>query len=181
MRQRVMIAMALCCRPDLLIADEPTTALDVTIQAQILQLMRDLQDRMHMGILFITHDLGVVAQIAEEVAVMYAGRIMETAPAADFFREPRHPYSRGLLRSVPGSLAGRKKADRPLETIPGGVPDLANLPDGCRFNERCGWAVDRCRAEPPPLLHISDPGRPDRSSACWRHGELAGNGEKGGR
>ncbi len=178
LRQRVMIAMALCCRPDLLIADEPTTALDVTIQAQILQLMQDFQKKMDMGILFITHDLGVVAQIAEEVAVMYAGRIVETAPVAGFFREPRHPYSLGLLRSVPGPLAGRSREDRPLEAIPGGVPDLTDLPDGCRFHERCGWALEHCRRESPPLILIPDPGGLDRRSACWRHDELAGPGKK---
>jgi len=179
MRQRVMIAVALCCRPDLLIADEPTTALDVTIQAQILQLMRDLQDRMHMGMLFITHDLGVVARIADEVAVMYAGRIVETAPVMEFFREPRHPYSLGLLRSVPARLTGGRKGEGPLATIPGGVPDLANLPVGCRFHERCAWVAERCRRESPALQRISDPGAPERFAACWRHRELAGGREAG--
>jgi len=182
MRQRVMIAMALCCHPDLLIADEPTTALDVTIQAQILRLMRSLQESMEMGILFVTHDLGVVAQVADDVAVMYAGRIVETAPAACFFREPRHPYSLGLLRAVPRPLAGRPRAERPLVSIPGGVPDLARPPDGCRFHPRCGWAEERCRHEPPPLLRIPAPGGgPERGSACWRHAELAGAPAGGGR
>ena len=173
MRQRVMIAVALCCGPDLLVADEPTTALDVTIQAQILQLLQDMQDRMRMGVLFITHDLGVVARIADEVAVMYAGRIVESAPVRDFFREPRHPYSLGLLDSVPARLTGAEKREQPLKTIPGGVPDLANLPAGCHFHERCSYVQDPCRRESPPLLRISDPGEPERCTACWRHRELA--------
>jgi oligopeptide/dipeptide ABC transporter ATP-binding protein len=179
MSQRVMIAMALSCNPELLIADEPTTALDVTIQAQILELMSDLQQKMGMGILFITHDLGVVARIADEVAVMYAGRIVETAHVNDFFREPRHPYSLGLLRSVPRPLGDREKADRPMETLPGGVPDLTRLPQGCRFQERCAWVVDRCRREEPPLLEISEPGTLKRSSACWRHEEMPSARERG--
>ncbi len=173
MRQRVMISMALCCRPELLIADEPTTALDVTIQAQILRLMADLQKKMGMGILFITHDLGVVAQIADEVAVMYAGRVMETAPVLDLFRKPRHPYTMGLMRSIPGPMNSREKGERTLETIPGSVPDLAMLPPGCRFHERCTWAAERCRREEPPLLTFSGTHEAKRGSACWRHEELS--------
>jgi len=176
MRQRVMIAMALCCEPDLLIADEPTTALDVTIQAQILRLMAGLQERMGMGILFITHDLGVVAEIADEVAVMYAGRVVETGPVEALFREPRHPYTIGLLRSIPGpAAAAAATGKRRLPAIPGGVPDLANLPVGCRFQERCAWVIARCRAEDPPLLPVPDPTGARRGSACWRHHELAGS------
>jgi len=173
MRQRVMIGMALCCRPELLIADEPTTALDVTIQAQILELMSELQEKMGMGILFITHNLGVVAQIADHVAVMYAGRIVETAPVHALFKGPRHPYTYALLRSIPGDLKSRVNKDRVLEAIPGTVPDLARLPQGCRFHERCTWADERCRMEDPPLFTFSSDNGTDRASACWRHEDIS--------
>ena len=171
MRQRAMIAMALSCRPDLLIADEPTTALDVTIQAQILDLMGQLQDRMGMAILFISHDLGIVAQVADEVAIMYAGRMVEYAPVAALYETPRHPYTVGLLRSLP-----RKREDfknrRHLEAIAGMVPDLTHLPRGCRYQDRCGWTADKCRQEEPPLLRFEDAEGRQRASACWRHTEL---------
>jgi oligopeptide/dipeptide ABC transporter ATP-binding protein len=171
MRQRAMIAMALSCRPDLLIADEPTTALDVTIQAQILNLMGRLQEQMGMSILFISHDLGIVAQTADEVAIMYAGRIMEIAPVAALYEAPRHPYTIGLLRSLP-----TKRTDftsrRPLEAIAGMVPDLTRLPRGCRYQERCEWATDKCRQEEPPLLWFEQAEETHRGSACWRHFEI---------
>jgi oligopeptide/dipeptide ABC transporter ATP-binding protein len=174
MRQRAMIAMALSCHPSLLIADEPTTALDVTIQAQILALMRELQEQMGMSILFISHDLGIVAQTADEVAIMYAGRIVEYAPVAALFEAPRHPYTAGLLRSLP-----RKRTDfrnrRPLEAIAGRVPDLARLPRGCRYRDRCEWAVDKCEKEEPSLLWIEDTENLRRGSACWRHSEICVN------
>jgi len=147
MRQRVMIAMALACRPDLLIADEPTTALDVTIQAQILDLLARLQREMGMSVLLITHDLGVVAETCERVIVMYAGQIVEESSAAALFAKPRHPYTCGLLRSLPRS---GERADR-LREIPGMVPPLTDLPTGCRFRDRCDRAVDRCAVEGPAL------------------------------
>ena len=171
MRQRAMIAMALSCHPDLLIADEPTTALDVTIQAQILDLMGELKEKMGMSILFISHDLGIVAQIADEVAIMYAGRILEVAPVRDLYEAPGHPYTVGLLRSLP-----RKRSDftnrQPLEAIPGMVPDLTRLPQGCRYQDRCDWTVERCEKEEPPLLWFEGTGGHQRGSACWRHSEL---------
>jgi peptide/nickel transport system ATP-binding protein len=149
MRQRVMIAMALACKPKLLIADEPTTALDVTIQAQILDLLRRLQKEMGMSIVLITHDLGVVADIAEEVVVMYAGKVVERARTADIFASPKHPYTRGLLRSVPSFGDNAHKTRLP--TIAGVVPDLRALPKGCRFADRCEDVVARCRDAEPPL------------------------------
>jgi oligopeptide/dipeptide ABC transporter ATP-binding protein len=173
MRQRAVIAMALCCRPGLLIADEPTTALDVTIQAQILGLMGELKGQMGMSMLFISHDLGIVAQIADEVAIMYAGRIVEYAPAGLLYESPRHPYTAGLLRSLPAprtDFSGRK----PLQAIPGRVPDLSRLPCGCRYQDRCEWVVDTCRQEEPPLLWFGEQADRRRGSACWRHTELCG-------
>ena len=146
MRQRVMIAMALACQPDLLIADEPTTALDVTIQAQILDLIKSLQERLGMSLLLITHDLGVVAQVAERVGVMYAGQIVEEAPVGELFLAPRHPYTRGLIDSIP-PLEGERQ--RRMSSIPGQVPSLIDPPPGCRFRDRCGSAKDRCRDDPP--------------------------------
>lgn len=146
MRQRVLIAIALACRPDVLIADEPTTALDVTIQAQILELMRELQREYGMGILFITHDLGVIAELCDEVVVMYAGRVVERAGVAALFANPRHPYSEGLLASIPRLESVPKTR---LVTIPGMVPALSDMPDGCRFRNRCSRASDRCQVEPP--------------------------------
>jgi peptide/nickel transport system ATP-binding protein len=152
MRQRVMIAMALACNPKVLIADEPTTALDVTIQAQILDLMRELKTRIDAAIILITHDLGVVAEMAQRVVVMYAGRKVEEAPVRDLFRRPRHPYTLGLLASVPrlGATLGRADAPR-LAEIPGTVPSLREPIIGCAFAPRCTWAVARCRQEAPPL------------------------------
>ncbi len=152
MRQRVMIAMALACNPKLLIADEPTTALDVTIQAQILDLMRELKAKMGAAIILITHDLGVVAEMAERVVVMYAGRKVEEAPVRPVFRHPRHPYTLGLLASVPrlGATLGGKAAPR-LAEIPGTVPSLREPIIGCAFAPRCAYAVERCRREAPPL------------------------------
>lgn len=147
MRQRVMIAMALVCRPRLLIADEPTTALDVTIQAQILDLLGHLQERFGMAVLFVTHDLGVVAERARRVAVMYAGRIVEQAPTEELFRRPLHPYTRGLLRSIPRPGVRQRR----LEAIQGTVPNPLALPSGCRFRDRCSYAIGRC-AEVDPLL-----------------------------
>jgi oligopeptide/dipeptide ABC transporter ATP-binding protein len=153
MRQRVMIAMALSCTPNVLIADEPTTALDVTIQAQILELLRELQKKLGMAMILITHDLGVVAEVADEVAVMYAGNIVEQGTVRDIFKNPKHPYTRGLLNSIPTlsrDPTGKVKKER-LETIPGIVPNLLELPSGCRFQERCQWVSDRCRAQEPEL------------------------------
>ena len=153
MRQRVMIAMALAGKPDVLIADEPTTALDVTIQAQILALMLELQRETGMAVLFITHDLGVIAQICDAVAVMYAGQIVEHAPIDVLFDRPGHPYTQGLLAAMP-SLASKRKA--PLPIIRGTVPGMAHLPAGCRFQNRCPHAMDRCRAEMPGPFPMAD-------------------------
>jgi peptide/nickel transport system ATP-binding protein len=155
MRQRAMIAMALACDPRVLIADEPTTALDVTIQAQILRLIDDLKQRLHMGVLLITHDLGIVAESAQRVAVVYAGRVVETGPAAELLRAPRHPYTRGLLAALPSALAERRSA---LHVIPGSVPDLAARPSGCSFRTRCERASGIC-AEHDPALEAKGPGR----------------------
>ncbi|HED64961.1 MAG TPA: ABC transporter ATP-binding protein [Planctomycetes bacterium] len=149
MRQRVMIAMALACEPDILIADEPTTALDVTIQAQILRLMGDLKEKLDTAILLITHDLGVVAQVCDRVLVMYAGRVIEEATIHEIFRRPRHPYTRALLESIPKS--GRREHGKRLATIPGIVPSLFELPAGCRFQDRCELREERCVAEEPGL------------------------------
>jgi peptide/nickel transport system ATP-binding protein len=152
MRQRVMIAIALACRPALLIADEPTTALDVTIQAQILHLIRALQVKMDMGVLFITHNLGVVAQIADRVAVMYAGRIVEQGEVAAVFASPLHPYTRALLRSIPRVEASARDSARRLVSIPGQVPSLAALPPGCSYAPRCPLADDDCRHIQPMIV-----------------------------
>ena len=148
MRQRVVIAMALACRPALVIADEPTTALDVTIQAQILELMKALQDEMEMSVILITHDLGVIAETCEDVLVMYAGRVAEVGPVEDIFERPSHPYTRGLLESIPRLEYPRKSR---LRTIEGMVPALMDLPTGCRFNNRCPHRTGRCTAEAPTL------------------------------
>lgn len=152
MRQRVMIAMAISCNPELLIADEPTTALDVTIQAQILDLMRKLQKEFNAGMILITHDLGVVAEMCQDVAVMYAGRIVEFGTAEDIFYRPKHPYTRGLLDSIPHFETGHK-LER-LKTVKGMVPSLYNLPKGCRFADRCPYAQDDCRAIYPTLENL---------------------------
>ena len=161
MRQRVMIAMALSCHPRLLIADEPTTALDVTIQAQILDLLAGLQQRFGMALMLVTHDLGVVAERADDVAIMYAGRVVERAPVQAIFARPLHPYTRGLLRCIP--KVGAQKSRR-LEAIPGIVPDLLHLPAGCHFRDRCPSAIGRC-AEVDPDLEEVEPGH---RAACIR-------------
>jgi oligopeptide/dipeptide ABC transporter ATP-binding protein len=167
MRQRVMIAMALSCDPRLLIADEPTTALDVTVQAQILELLSGLQERLNMGILFITHDLGIVAEFAQTIAVMYAGQIVEEGPVAALYGSPRHPYTAGLLASVPARVLAKAGNHPPkrLPTIEGVVPSLAALPQGCRFHDRCqhrkrwGSEAVRCEQEPPLLVPHDDENR----------------------
>jgi peptide/nickel transport system ATP-binding protein/oligopeptide transport system ATP-binding protein len=161
MRQRVMIAMALSCHPRLMIADEPTTALDVTIQAQILDLISRLKERVGSAILLITHNLGVVAEVAQYVGVMYAGYIVEYADVVTLFREPRHPYTVGLFQSIP-KKRGANKRER-LQTIPGLVPDLLELPKGCKFQDRCSRVFQRCREEAPPLLKLN--GR--HQVRCW--------------
>ncbi|MFG0326738.1 MAG: ABC transporter ATP-binding protein [Phycisphaerales bacterium JB037] len=161
MRQRVMIAIALCCEPDILIADEPTTALDVTIQAQILDLMNSLKERLNTAILLITHDLGVVAQVCDRVQVMYAGRVIESAGVRDIFHRPRHPYTRALLHSIP--KRGKRDASGRLPAIKGIVPSLFELPKGCRFNDRCPIAFDRCINEEPELIPH---GREDHPVRC---------------
>ncbi len=162
MRQRVMIAIALACNPQLLIADEPTTALDVTIQAQILDLMAELKDRLGMAILLITHAMGVVAEVAQRVVVMYAGQVVEEAPVASLFARPRHPYTQGLIRSIPRiDTAALHKAR--LETIPGTVPKLIAPAPGCRFADRCRHAQAECRASTPPLREVA----PGHKVACF--------------
>ena len=172
MRQRVMIAMALSCNPKVLIADEPTTALDVTIQAQILDLMRELRDTLGTAIILITHDMGVVAENADRVVVMYAGRKVEEANVDDLFERPGHPYTRGLLGSIPNlDLAARADPSRTrLNEIKGMVPSLFNLPQGCSFAPRCGFATDQCRAAFPRLEQY----RPDHWVACWHAERLLG-------
>jgi oligopeptide/dipeptide ABC transporter ATP-binding protein len=147
MLQRVMIAMALSAEPELLIADEPTTALDVTIQAQILELMRDLKNRIGTAIMLITHDLGVIAEVADRVCVMYAGNIVEVAPVRDLYKHPLHPYSQGLLSSIPRM----DQPDKKLESIPGSVPNLIYPPTGCRFHPRCPHAMPICKETRPPM------------------------------
>ena len=159
MSQRVMIAMAMSCEPDLLIADEPTTALDVTIQAQILELMKKIQQDKGMSILLITHDLGVVARIADRVAVMYAGKIVEEAPVEILFANPTHPYTQGLIASVPKLGSGVKV----LPSIPGSVPDLSAMPKGCRFAPRCKYATEKCHQEQPELLSVGE----KQKCRCW--------------
>ena len=171
MRQRAMIAMALCCQPDLLIADEPSTALDVTIQAQILDLIHTLKESSGMAMLLITHNLGVVAQTADEVAVMYAGKIVEYSSVLSLFDHPMHPYTLGLLASLPKAAHGWKRRGR-LSAIGGMVPELFALPTGCAFRDRCAYAIERCWREDPPLLSGIDPADPSRASACWRAKEL---------
>ena len=163
MQQRAMIAIALCCRPDILIADEPTTALDVTIQAQILELIKELQSELGMAMLLITHDLGVIAETVDRVAVMYAGKIVESAPTGDLFREPSHPYTRGLF----GSLPARRHRGRTLYTIPGVVPPATDFPEGCRFCTRCEKVMARCRKEEPPLEEIAA----NHRTACFLYGD----------
>lgn len=172
MRQRAMIAMGLSCEPRLLIADEPTTALDVTIQAQIIDLVKKLQDELGMAIMWITHDLGVVAELAHTINVMYAGSIIETGKIRNIYKQTRHPYTIGLLGSLP------RLDDSPgteLVSIPGLPPDLVALPEGCPFAARCGYRIDQCLTEKPPLVEIDGE---NHSVACWRWEEIAGMGTK---
>ncbi|MSQ07112.1 MAG: ABC transporter ATP-binding protein [Dehalococcoidia bacterium] len=165
MRQRVMIAMALSCNPKLIIADEPTTALDVTIQAQILELMKSLTTEFGVALIVITHNLGVVARYADRVNIMYAGKIIERGTSKQIYSNPRHPYTVGLLRSVPRLDQPRRAKLDPIEGQP---PDLVNLPIGCSFRARCRWAVDKCATDTPPLMVVED----GHWSACWRTEEL---------
>jgi peptide/nickel transport system ATP-binding protein len=170
MRQRAMIAMALACRPALLIADEPTTALDVTIQAQILALVLELQKELGMGLILITHDLGVVAQTAQRVIVMYAGKKVEEADVETLFANPRHPYTRGLMASIPAVPSAGLDSEARLVEIPGMVPSLTRLPTGCAFAPRCKLAIARCHQEYPPLQSWGD----NHLAACWRAAESEG-------
>ena len=160
MRQRVLIAIALAAKPDILIADEPTTALDVTIQSQILDLMMQLQKETGMAIIFITHALGVIAEICDDVVVMYAGKVAEASPVKHLFEDPKHPYTKGLLTSIPRLESPRKKK---LSIIKGMVPSLHELPNGCRFQNRCPEAMDICKTEPPPLKRIAE----DHFASCY--------------
>jgi oligopeptide/dipeptide ABC transporter ATP-binding protein len=160
MRQRAMIAIALACEPKLLIADEPTTALDVTIQAQILELMADIRARTGTAMILVTHDLGVVAETVDKVVVMYAGDVVETAPTAALFDDAHHPYTLGLMTSIPRL----DMAAVELTPIPGNVPNPYQIPEGCKFNPRCPFADARCRAERPPLQEVA----PGHSAACWK-------------
>lgn len=159
MKQRVVIAIALACNPELLIADEPTTALDVTIQAQILDLMKKIQKEENSSILLITHDLGVVAEMCTRVIVMYAGKIVEEAPVDVLFAKPSHPYTQGLIASVPKLGSGVKV----LPSIPGSVPDLSSMPTGCRFAPRCKYATDKCREKEPELVNVGE----NQKCRCW--------------
>jgi oligopeptide/dipeptide ABC transporter ATP-binding protein len=172
MRQRAMIAMALSLSPKMIIADEPTTALDATVQAQILDLLLRLQQESHTALIMITHDLGVVADIADDVMVMYAGRAAEKAAKRDIFYAPHHPYTKGLLESIPSSAA----AGRHLKPIPGSPPSLIHLPGGCKFNPRCGYVLDRCLTEEPELRQVGQDGY--HTSACWLPVKSAGLSEQ---
>ena len=158
MRQRVLIAIALACQPVLLIADEPTTALDVTIQAEILELLQEMKEKFHLALLLITHDLGVVAGHADRVAVMYAGRIVEEGPMRQIFHSPKHPYTQGLLASIPGGAPGKR-----LQAIEGAVPNLAHLPPGCAFEPRCPKRFDLCPTAPPPAFDVA----PAQRARCY--------------
>lgn len=166
MQQRVMIAIALACQPKLLIADEPTTALDVTIQAQILDLLVQLNETMGMAIMFITHDLGIVADICDRVKVMYLGQIVEDAPTEELFQHPRHPYTQGLLQSIPRLDTNRQEL---LHVIPGTVPSLHSVPQGCRFSTRCPYADEACREHAPPVDVLGE----DHFVSCWKHREIS--------
>ncbi|HZO32032.1 MAG TPA: ABC transporter ATP-binding protein [Chloroflexota bacterium] len=169
MRQRVMIAMALALDPDVLIADEPTTALDVTVQAQIMKLLSDLQAERNMGLILITHDMGVVADVADRISIMYAGRIIEEAPVHDIYATPAHPYTKALLESIP--RLDQKGQD--LNVIRGLPPNLANIPKGCAFNPRCRYVKDECRVDPPPPVYDVSA---NRTSACHFWQEVVGRG-----
>ncbi|MET9882434.1 ABC transporter ATP-binding protein [Streptomyces sp. NPDC006430] len=166
MRQRIMIAMALALEPSLIIADEPTTALDVTVQAQVMDLLAELQRELNMGLILITHDLGVVADVADKIAVMYAGRIVETAPVHEIYKRPAHPYTRGLLDSIPRL----DQKGQELYAIKGLPPNLLAIPPGCAFNPRCPMAQAVCRTDVPPLAEVA----PDRASACFFWKECLG-------
>ena len=161
MRQRAMIAMALSCNPSLLIADEPTTALDVTIEAQILTLLRELKSKLDMSIMMITHDLGVIGEMADQVVVMYMGKIVEVADVNSIFSNPKHPYTLGLLNSIPLITADERER---LYTIPGSVPNLFEIPEGCLFSPRCPYRMDECR-EDPPIFEVED----GHQARCWLH------------
>ena len=163
MRQRVMIAMGLICHPKLLIADEPTTALDVTIQAQVLEMMRDLKEKYGTAMILITHDLGVVAEVCNNVAIMYAGQIVESGTLDDIYSDPQHPYTIGLFRSIPDLTSKQRR----LEIIPGIMPDPSNLPKGCNFCTRCQYATERCKQEKPPVAQLSK----SHAVLCWRNAE----------
>jgi oligopeptide/dipeptide ABC transporter ATP-binding protein len=169
MRQRVMIAIALSCDPELLIADEPTTALDVTIQAQIMELLASLQKKLGLAVLLITHDLGVVAEFCERVIVMYTGRVVEDAPVTQLFGAPAHPYTRGLLKSLPGAAIVAGTPVNRLPTISGMVPPITNLPPGCKFNPRCPDVMDICLGNEPALMPVA----PGQSARCYLHGDEA--------
>jgi len=171
LRQRAMIALALCAEPSLVIADEPTTALDVTVQAEILELLREMRRQFHLSLLLITHDLGVVAEMAGEVAVMYAGRIVERAPVARLFAEPAHPYTRALLASIPGGQPGKR-----LRAIPGVVPALGQLPPGCAFAPRCASRFDPCGVRPPDVTAVAG----THDVRCYLHDPAAANSAKAG-
>ena len=164
MRQRVVIAIALCCNPEILLADEPTTALDVTIQAQILRLMDNLKSKTGTAIILVTHDLGVVAQSCDRVLVMYAGQVVEIAPVRDIFHSPQHPYTKALLDSMP--KPGAANHQKRLPAIEGMVPSLFNLPEGCRFNARCPFKQEKCSSELPPLVAINEGGN-SRATRCF--------------
>jgi oligopeptide/dipeptide ABC transporter ATP-binding protein len=169
MRQRVMIAMALSCDPELLIADEPTTALDVTIQAQVMELLGSLQQKLGLAVLLITHDLGIVAEFCERIMVMYTGRIVEEAPVNRLFADPKHPYTIGLLRSLPRLPDASGERAHRLETIPGMVPSITGLPKGCKFNTRCPDVMEICHGEEPARMMVGD----DHDARCYLYGDLA--------
>lgn len=173
MRQRVMIAMALACSPDVLIADEPTTALDVTIQAQILEILKDLQQKMGMSIIFITHDLGVVSEMCDKVAVMYAGQVIEEGVTEQLFEEPLHPYTRGLIDSLPKLYEEQDE----LQTIEGSVPSPYHYPEGCRYADRCPFAQELCRAAQPELIEMAE----GRKVRCYQYSEKWNLQESGER
>lgn len=161
MRQRIMIAIAIACNPDLLIADEPTTALDVTIQAEIMELLKSMKNKLNMSMMLITHDLGLVAENADRVIVMYCGKIMEEASVRDLFRKPMHPYTEGLMKCIPRIDSAVEK----LYSIPGYIPHPSQFPEGCRFNDRCEYAVEQCRKKMPELKEVEE----GHKVRCWRY------------